>query len=150
MAEDTDFKALQRLRQKNQTTTAAMSAKTGTRQLARPDIGKISGRIAEALKRRLRKVETLRIAPGTAHQPVEEQLRDIDQHQAGQDLIGVEARLQEGRHGGIGRAASHAEHQHQRQYASQLSPGRGSAGSSRKLPRAMNCPSAPMFQLLER
>jgi hypothetical protein len=43
------------------------------------------------------KVEAFGIAPWSAHHPVEQKLRDIDQHQAGQDLVGVEPGFQKRR-----------------------------------------------------
>ena len=60
----------------------------------------------------LREVMARRIAPGAAHQPIEQQLHDIDQHEAGQNLIGAEAVLEEGRNRGPGHAARHTQRQH--------------------------------------
>ena len=59
------------------------------------DQDRIERRIGELL--RLRKVEPLRVAPGLVHKPREQQIGDIDEHQAHQDLVGVEARAQERR-----------------------------------------------------
>ena len=42
-------------------------------------------------------------------------MHDIDQHQAGQDFIGAEAVLEEGRNRGQGHAAQYAQHQHEQQ-----------------------------------
>src|SRR5690606_38519112 len=44
-----------------------------------------------------REAHAFRIAPDAAHQPVVEELGDVDQHQAGQYLVGVELHLAEGR-----------------------------------------------------
>ena len=64
----------------------------------------------------MREVEALRIAPGPAHQIIEDELRDIDQHEAGQDLVDAEPGLQEGRDQAVERAADDAEQQHERQH----------------------------------
>jgi hypothetical protein len=70
-------------------------------------LGKIAG---------FRKVEAFRIAPRAPHRPVEQELRDIDQHQACQDLVGVEPRFQKCRNRRIGGPADHPADQHQRQH----------------------------------
>ncbi len=77
-------------------------------------------------------------------------LRDIDQHQAGQDFIGVEAHLQQRRDRAIERAAEHAQQQHQRQRQGVLDSGIRIGTIEPRIAPAMNWPSAPMFQLLER
>ncbi len=64
---------------------------------------------------RLWKIIALRVAPRAADQPVEKQLRDIDQHQAGQDFVGVETRLQKCGNARVERAAGNAHQKHQRQ-----------------------------------
>jgi len=43
----------------------------------------------------LGEIEAVRILPGAMHQPGNHQLGDVDQHQAREDLIGIEAGLQE-------------------------------------------------------
>ena len=53
----------------------------------------------------MREVEALRVAPGPAREVVEDELRDVDEHQARQDLADAEARLQEGRDEAVERAA---------------------------------------------
>ncbi|MPN32130.1 hypothetical protein SDC9_179606 [bioreactor metagenome] len=53
---------------------------------------------------RLRKIEAIRILPWAEHQPRHEKLGDIDQHQRYQDLVGVEAGLEQCRYGRPGRA----------------------------------------------
>ena len=63
-----------------------------------------------------REIEALRIAPRPAHQIVEQQVGDIDQHQAGEDFAGAEAHLAQRRDQRIERAAERAEHQHRRQH----------------------------------
>src|SRR5262244_166989 len=57
-----------------------------------------------------REVEAVRIAPGATHQIVHEQIGDIDQHQAGEDLARAEADLADRRNHGVERAAQRAEH----------------------------------------
>src|SRR5215213_2004754 len=61
------------------------------------------------------KVEALRIAPWPAHEPVKEEARDIDEHQARQNLVGIEAVLQIGGYGAIEHAAQNTHGQHDRQ-----------------------------------
>ena len=63
-----------------------------------------------------REVEALRIAPRPAHQIVEQQLGDIDQHQAGQDLARAEAHLEQRRDQRVERPAERAEHEHRGQH----------------------------------
>jgi hypothetical protein len=99
----------------NQTRKAATIAKTKA-QWARPDSSHMAGRTASTGRSRFRKVHAGRIAPGAADQPVEKQLGDIDQHQAGQNLVGVEMRLEQRRDGGEHGAADGAHDQHQRQH----------------------------------
>ena len=57
----------------------------------------------------------MRIAPWAAHQPVKEQLGDVDQHQADEDFVGVEAGFQECRNAGKQSTADSPHNQHQRQ-----------------------------------
>ncbi len=64
---------------------------------------------------RFREVVALRIAPGPVHQGGEEQDRNVGQHQAGQDLVGFEARLQPSRDRRPGHATRRAEDDHRRQ-----------------------------------
>ncbi len=71
------------------------------------------GRIREHA--RLREVVAVGVHPGTKDQQAQEESRHIGQHQAGQDLVDVEAGLQEGGNGGIGHAAQDARDAHQRQ-----------------------------------
>ena len=47
--------------------------------------------VAAAKLHRLREVEAVRVLPGPEHEPGEEQVRDVDEHQADQDLVRVEA-----------------------------------------------------------
>lgn len=62
-----------------------------------------------------RKVETLGIAPRTAHEIIEKQVGDIDQHQAGQDFAGAELDPADRRDQRIERAGHGAQQQHCRQ-----------------------------------
>jgi hypothetical protein len=96
------------------------------------------------------KVEAFRIAPRAANRPVEKELRDIDQHQAGQDLVGVEPRFQKCRDRRIGmpppitrRPASAAAS------AGRFPTGNTTGKTDPAIAPMMNWPSAPMFQLLE-
>ena len=61
---------------------------------------------------RLRKVEAVGIAPGIVHQETQQQDGNVVQHQADQDLVGVESGLEKGRNGGPGHAAQNAGDRH--------------------------------------
>ena len=61
--------------------------------------------------RGLRKAETLRIPPGTGDEIDQQVLRDIGQHQAGQDFVDVELAPEEGHDGRRRRAANHPRQQ---------------------------------------
>ena len=63
---------------------------------------------------RLREVVSVGVPPRPPHQPVEEVLRDVHQHQAGQDLVGSEPVAEQRRDPGPRHAAEHAQHQHER------------------------------------
>jgi hypothetical protein len=52
------------------------------------------------------------VAPGSARQIVEDEIGDIDQHQAGQDLAGAEPHLEDGRDQRIERTGQRGENQH--------------------------------------
>ena len=56
----------------------------------------------------LRKIEAVGVAPGAVHQPGNEELRNIDQHQRHQDFIGIEAGAKCGWDGGPRHATCHA------------------------------------------
>jgi hypothetical protein len=55
----------------------------------------------------------LRVLPGAVDQPAQQHLGHVDQHQADQDLVGVEAVAQQRHDGGPGHAAQHAGQQDQ-------------------------------------
>ena len=61
------------------------------------------------------KIVAVGIPEHAARQPVEKQLRGVDQHQACQDLVGVEPVLEKSRDRTPGGAAGHAKQEHQRQ-----------------------------------
>ena len=101
--------------------------------------------------RRLREAEALRVLPRAVDQHAEEQRRDIGQHQAGQDLVDLEAGLEEGRDRRLGHAAEDAGEAHQRQDpASPSSPQNASATPPPAIAPTVSWPSAPMFQTLAR
>ena len=107
------------------------------------------GRVVEHLG--LGKAIALRIAPGTGDQIDQDELRHIGQHQAGQDLVGVEARAQPGGDGGPGHAAQHAGQDHRRHQPARYAV----VESQRPSPPPASAPivywpSAPMFQTLAR
>ena len=64
---------------------------------------------------RLREVESLRILPRAVHQPRHAELRDVDQHQRHEDLVGVELGPQERGNGRPQRPADRTGHDHHRQ-----------------------------------
>ena len=63
-----------------------------------------------------REVEAFRVAPRTAHQVIEQEIGDIDQHQAGEDFAGAEPHLADRRYQGVQRAADRSQQHHRRQY----------------------------------
>ena len=62
----------------------------------------------------LREIQPFGIAQRPVDHRAEQQDRDIDQHQAGQDFVGVEAGAQEGRNRRPGHAAQHTGDAHER------------------------------------
>ena len=60
----------------------------------------------------LGKVVPLGVAPRSAHEPVQEVLGHVHQHEAGKDLVGAEAVAQERRRRRPRSAAEHAQQQH--------------------------------------
>ncbi len=99
-----------------------------------------------------RKVEAGRIAPRTAHEIIEKKVRDIDQHQTGQNLTGAEPDPADRRDQRIQRARRRAEAAAWR--ARPRVRHRCLAFSTAsQLPATApirNCPSAPIFQTLAR
>ena len=71
----------------------------------------------------LREIISLGVAPRPTHQPVEQQLRHIDQHQTGQDFIGPEAVLQSRWNSREHRPAETTKHQHHNQRQRRLPGG---------------------------
>ena len=62
-----------------------------------------------------REVEALRVAPGPAHEIIEKEVGDIDQHQAGQDFAGAELDLADRGDQRVERAGGGRKHEHRRQ-----------------------------------
>ena len=102
---------------------------------------------------RLRKVEALRIAPRhRARATTAASVRDVDEHQRDQDLVGVEARAQEGGdRAPTAMPPSAAGDDHRRQHAARLAcSSNASAMPPPAIAPMMSWPSAPMFQTLAR
>ena len=96
------------------------------------------------------KIVPLGIAPRPARQIVDQELRDIDQHQAGQDLVGAEADFQQRGDRRVGHAAEDAEDQHQRKHQRPVPVREEDRQERPKIAPAMSWPSAPMFQMFDR
>ena len=63
-----------------------------------------------------REVEARRVAPWPTHEIIEQEVGDIDQHQAGEDFAGAEPNLAYRRYQGIERACDGTEQQHRGQH----------------------------------
>src|SRR5436190_4523566 len=63
-----------------------------------------------------REVEAFRVAPRTTYEIIEQEIGDIDQHQAGEDFAGAEPDLADRRYQGVERAADRSQQHHRRQY----------------------------------
>jgi hypothetical protein len=83
---------------------------------------------------RLGKAIAFRIAPGAGDEIDQDQLRHVGQHQAGQDLAGIEAGAQEGGDGGPGHAPQRAceDHGGQQQRAGAVVEEQGEAAAGER------------------
>jgi hypothetical protein len=61
------------------------------------------------------KIEPTGVTPWAAHQIIQNEQRDVGQHQRREDFVGAKLHLQEGRNTAIERATDHSEDQHCRQ-----------------------------------
>jgi len=112
---------------------------------------RMTGKVWPSSKRRLSgKLWPAGSRQGPARQPVEAELRDIDEHQAGEDLVRAdETRLEERRDRRVGHSAEGAEDQHHREDGRPCQTGKKIGGMEPKIAPTAIWPSAPMFQLFD-
>ena len=152
LADDRDLEADQRARHQHPGRDARRAAPARRRDAAACPPGSSAAALDVGEQARLREAEALRVLPRARRPDAEDQRRDIGQHQAGQDLVDLEAGLA-GRPGSPPRPCRRGcppGTSAGRIQSAAHSPQNASATPPPAMAPMVNWPSAPMFQTLAR